>query len=105
VDPNVFGPILGVLFIATIVVASIVFHFSRSASLLDGWAEREGVRIVSQEKCWFFKGPFFWTTGKGQDVYYVTVEDRSGRTRTAYVRVGGLFLGMFSDNVEVRWES
>lgn len=97
-------PFLGVVFVLIFAFASIAFHFSRSTSLLDGWAEREGVRILAREKCWFFKGPFFWTTSKGQDVYYVTVEDRSGRTRTAYVRVGGMFLGMFSDNVEVRWE-
>ena len=37
-------------------------------------------------------------------IYYVTVRDSAGRTRHAWVRCGGYFLGMLSDNMDVRWE-
>ena len=50
------------------------WHFSRSNSLLDQWAERNG--------------------------YYVTAEDREGKRRRGWGRCGGLL----SDNVEVRWD-
>jgi hypothetical protein len=98
-------PGLVVVAFVGLAVLSVFFRFSRSRSLLDGWARSQGFRIVSREKCLFFKGPFFLTTAKGQDVYYVTVKDAQGQTRRGYVRVGGLFFGMLSENVEVRWES
>jgi hypothetical protein len=82
----------------------IWWHYSRSSSLLEQWARRHGYRILSQEYCYFFKGPFFWTSSKDQVVYYVTVEDEEGRQRKGWVRCGGYFLGLLSDNVEVRWD-
>jgi hypothetical protein len=95
-----------VLFLAfaAVVVLAIVWHYSRSNDLLHQWAERHGYRIVRQEYRNFFKGPFFWTTSRGQTVYYVTVEDRQGQQRNGWVRCGGRFLGLLSDNVDVRWD-
>ena len=83
----------------------IWWHFSRSGSLLHQWAEHNGYRLVSQEYRHFFKGPFFWTSSKGQTVYHVTVEDSQGNRRSGWVRCGGWFFGLLSDNVEVRWEN
>lgn len=85
-------------------IGSIVWHFSRAATLLGRWAASNGFRVLEQERLLFFRGPFFWTTGKGQEVYRVTVEDTEGRVRRGHVRCGGYFLGMLSDNVEVRWD-
>jgi hypothetical protein len=86
------------------VVLLVVFHYSRGSSLLEEWAARNGYRVVSRENRLFFKGPFFWTTSKGQEVYYVTLEDEKGDRRNAWVRCGGWVLGMLSNNVEVRWD-
>ena len=72
--------------------------------MMSQWAQANGLTLVSEERCWFFKGPFFWTSGKSQMVYYVTVRDPAGRTRHAWVRCGGYFLGMLSDNMDVKWE-
>src|SRR5262245_8247254 len=96
----------GVFFLlfAAVAVILIVFHFTRSDSLLQRWAKQNGFRIVREEYCWFSKGPFFWTSSRGQTVYYVTVEDKDGVRRNGWVRCGGLFLGLFSDKVEVRWD-
>ena len=87
-----------------ITIASIAWHFGRSQSLLDKWAEENGYRIIHREYRNFFRGPFFWTSAKGQAVYYVIVEDEGGRTHNGWVRCGGWWLGLLSDHVEVRWD-
>ena len=95
--------IVGVLF-ALLAVLAWVWGSSRGTSLLEGWASSAGLEILRQEECWFFKGPFFWTSSKSQRVYRVTVRDGAGRTRSGYVRCGGYLMGMMSDNVDVRWD-
>jgi hypothetical protein len=95
--------VLLVVIVAMMVVAMWVWHFARSRSLLEQWAGAGGYRILASERRFFRRGPFFFTTAKGQEVFYVTVEDESARVRRAYVRVGGFFWGMFSDKVSVRW--
>jgi hypothetical protein len=93
---------LGLL--AVVVILVFVWHFGRSNSLLQKWAAQNGYKIVGQEYRTFFRGPFFWTTTKGQTVYYVTVEDAAGNRRAGWVRCGGWWFGMMSDAVEVRWD-
>lgn len=92
--------ILGVVFVAVM----ILWTFTRSDSILHHWANQNGYRILQQQYCWFWRGPFFWTSSKNQTVYYVTVEDRDGRQRTGYVRCGGYFWGLLVDTAEARWE-
>jgi hypothetical protein len=87
-----------------IAAASVAWHFGRSRSLLDRWAERHGDRILHSEYRYLVRGPFFWTTSKGQTVYRVTVEDKAGDTRGGWVRCGGWWLGLWSDHVEARWD-
>jgi hypothetical protein len=92
------------LVVAALVILSLVWHYGRSNSLLDQWAQRNGYRVIRREYRSFFKGPFFWTSTKGQTVYYVVVEDGAGNKRCGWVRCGGWWLGLMSDNVEVRWD-
>lgn len=75
-----------------------------SEKILYRWAEENGFQILSCEQRWFFRGPFFWTTSKHQDVYYVIVQDRNGRRRNGLVRCGSFWPGLLSDRAEVRWE-
>jgi hypothetical protein len=98
------GAIFVVLLFLVLAILLIVWHFSRSNDLLHGWAHENGLRIVRQEYRHFFKGPFFWTTSKGQTVYYVTVKDDNGNQRNGWVRCGGWFFGLLSNNVDVRWD-
>jgi hypothetical protein len=97
-------PIVAVMGVVTFAILLIVWHYSRSSSLLQQWADQHGYRILHQEYRTFFKGPFFWTASKGQTVYYVTVEDQDGRRRNAWVRCGGYFLGLLSDKVDFHWD-
>jgi hypothetical protein len=90
--------------IGVIIVGSIAWHFSRSRSILEHWANEHGFEILHSEYRNFFRGPFFWTTARGQTVYYVRVRDRQGIERSGWVRCGGWFLGLMADKAEVRWE-
>jgi hypothetical protein len=94
--------IIGVML--ALAALSVVWQYSKSSSLLTGWAAENNLQILRRQRRTFFKGPFFWTSGKGQQVFYVTVQDGEGRTRRAWVRCGGRMLGMFSNNVDVRWD-
>ena len=100
---NPFVLVVPVIFVILAVMA-MMWHYGRGSSLLEQWAQGHGYRILSQEYCHFLKGPFFWTSSKDQVVYYVTVEDQEGRKRKGWVRCGGYFFGLLSDNVEVRWD-
>lgn len=98
------GGLIGFIALAVFLVAMLVWHHSRAGSLLDQWARSNGFTILSREICLFFRGPFFWTTTKGQEVYRIRVRDQAGNPRSGYVRVGGAWLGMMSDHVEARWD-
>ena len=97
------GFVVLVIVVAAVAIAAWVWHLGRSRSLLEQWADAGGYRILASERRFLRRGPFFFTTAKGQEVFYVTVEDGSGRVRHAYVKVGGFFLGQFSDKVRVEW--
>jgi hypothetical protein len=96
--------VLMVLMVLGFAVLSMIWHFSRSNSVLDQWAEDNGFELLSSEYRHFMRGPFFWTTSKGQTVYHVKVRTSSGEVKTGWVRCGGFFLGLLSDAAEVRWE-
>jgi hypothetical protein len=92
-----------VLFVA-LAIAGVIWHFGRSNTLLERWAQRHGYRIIAQEYRTFFKGPYFWTTSRNQTVYRVTILDEHGDTRSGWVRCGGWFMGLWSDHVDVQWD-
>ena len=90
--------------IVVIVPLSIWWHLSRSHELLESWASSNGFEIVHFERRWFRRGPYFWSTSKGLEVFHVTVTAPEGRTRDAFVRVGGYWMGLFSSNVDSTWD-
>lgn len=100
---NVFKVLAPLLMIAA-AIGSIVWAQSRGKSMLETWAHQNGYEILSSEECWFFSGPFFWTSSKGQKVYKVTVSEAEGRIRSGYVRCGSFWLGLWSDRVDARWD-
>ena len=88
------------ILIAITAILSVCWRITRASQLLRDWAARNQLEILQSEYCHFFKGPYFWSSGKGQAVFKVTVLDSAGKDRHGYVRVGGFFLGMWSDHVD-----
>jgi hypothetical protein len=85
-------------------VLSIRWHYARSADLVEEWAEREGHTLLEVDRRLLFKGPFLLRSGKGHEVFRVVVRTPEGATRSGYLRVGGWFLGLFSNQAHVEWD-
>ena len=101
--------LLGALLIVPLLAVGIVLPshsraLSMANAMLQHWAQGNGFQILSLERCLLFKGAFSWTSSDGQPVYRVVVRDREGRERRGHVRCGGFWLGVFADQVEVRWD-
>ena len=94
-----------VLIAVGVIVASYAWHLSLWRSVLERWAEDNGFEILERKNRFFFRGPFSWTTARGQMVYRVRVRDSHGNERTGWVKCGGWFWGLMSDNPEVWWDN
>lgn len=95
--------ILIALFLA-FAIGMVVFSYGRSHAILQSWAARNGFEIIEKRQPLFWRGPFFWTSGKGQAVFRVTVRDQQGVMRSGWVRVGHWLVGMLSDDAAVIWD-
>jgi hypothetical protein len=95
---------LGIGLMIALVGYGIYWQHVRSRSLVRTWAERSGLELLSCEMRFFRRGPFFWTSSKGQTIFFVKVQDGQNRVRYGWVRCGGWWLGLFSDKTEVRWQ-
>jgi hypothetical protein len=96
-----FLPLVAVL---ALVAFALWWHYTRSAALLERWAEENGFTVVDRRLRHFFRGPFTWTAAEGQTVYRVTVVDSCGRERSGWVRCGSFTFGLLSDKIRVRWD-
>jgi len=97
------GVLLVVLFFV-FVISMMVWHFSRSRKMVEQWANDNCMELIEAERRFLRRGTYWWRTNKGQEVFRITVRDSSGQVRRGYVRVGGWFLGMLSDQVNVEWD-
>jgi hypothetical protein len=97
--------LLAVIGIGAVVLMLAFWQYGRARTLLQEWMREHGYTILEAERRDLRRGPFFWTTARGQIVYHVVVRDHSGNGRSAWVRCGGWWLGMLSDRVEVVWET
>lgn len=70
--------------------------------VLPRWAREHDFRIVHEESRTFFQGPY--VPCGFRLVYYVTVEDKQRRHRTAWVCLGWWYLVGFMEFIEVRWD-
>lgn len=77
-----------------------------SAATLDRWAADERYKVVVQEthfNSWLTNNNPFWLSHWGQPVYRVTILDRSGTARDAWVRCGFSACGRWWERVEIKW--
>jgi len=98
------APLLFIPLFVAIAIMGIGWTFSRSRQLLDDWAATNGFQLISADYCWIRRGPFFWTTSKGQTVYRITAVDDEGERRTGWARCGSFWWGLWGSRVEVRWD-
>jgi hypothetical protein len=92
-----------VLGISVFIGGSWLFQVS-AKSIVEKWAAEQGNEVLAVESP-FATGAFsFWTTSRGQVVYFVTIRDRLGNERKAWVRCGShTGTVLFSNRIEVRW--
>ena len=93
-----------ILVVSAFVIGSIQWRIERSRSVLEQWRSKNGFEILHSEHRNLFRGPFSWTTSRGQTVYYVRVRDDKGKERSGWIRCGGWILGVMTDKVDVRWD-
>jgi hypothetical protein len=114
----VFARLVGVHFdlpqqaasvVAAIVIPALVVYlvwfFPRARALVRHWAVRNGFEMLHCEHRFLFKGPYFWRDNRWQPVFRVRVRDRQGHERLGWVRCGGSFTGVFSDEASVIWDN
>ena len=93
----------GVLAILAILVGYFYVYFSKSKRLLEKWADENRYQLLHAEYRSIRKRPFLWSA-KGQAVYRVEIRDEQGNTRKGWVRCGHWLLGVFADEVKVKWD-
>ena len=88
-------PFLSVLAIIMFVAGMVAWRYCRMEDILKHWAEDNDYEILSKEYRWYRRGPFFWWTCEGQEVFYVTIRTSDGQLRRGWVRVEVGFWAFF----------
>lgn len=96
-------PFIGFISVVALLLWLNIACYGKAKRNVHEWAVRQGFTIIEMEQRLFQKGPFFWTSGKNQVVYYVVMKTPSGK-KGAYVRCGGFWSGLLSDSIEVKWD-
>ena len=99
---DILIPVVFVLFFGLVIWMNIAI-FGKSQRLIREWADSNGYSIIATELRFLRKGPFTWTSSRGQTVYYVTVQTPEG-VMNAYVRCGSFWVGLLSDKIDVKWD-
>jgi len=98
----------GALLLAIFAIAAfIAFNWlleTKAQSIFQNWAREQGYTVLRFQRA-FLSGAFsFWTTSRGQVVYFITIRDNQGAERNACVRCGSFGGGiLFNNKIEVKW--
>ncbi len=95
---------LPLILIVSLGIGANFWHFNRARNILEQWATRNGHHLIEAKYAFFFRGPFSWTTSQYQAVYRVLTQDATGHQRSGWVRCGSWWVGMLSDEAQVRWD-
>lgn len=100
---DIFSITLMALVAAGILYGAYTFMKTRSEEILSRWVHENGYKIIDYQAKVFNRGPFIWAS-KNQAIFRVAIEDAEGTQRTGWVRCGSYWGGIFSDQVEVKWD-
>ena len=90
-----------VLFLVCAALAFQVLGDRRCREHIAAWAHENDLEVLDVRRR-YLTLHFFWRSDQ-QRVYEVDVVDAKHLHRTAVVKVGGYFLGAFSEQVDARW--
>ena len=82
-----------------------VWRVSRAKQIVRQWAAGEKLELLSVEYRYISRGPFFWTTSKGQSIVFVKTRDELNGIRSAYVLCGGFWGGVLQNKTRAKWEN
>jgi len=85
-----------------------VFLLGRDArrEVVRRWAESNNLTLVRRLPSWYRLSPFWLSLILGkQRVEYWLVKDAFGMEHRVWLKLGGVFVGSFSDQVIEEWES
>ncbi len=99
-----FLTILPAIIFIILLTIFMTYHKNSGLKEVERWAKKEGLEILSSEYRWVKRGPYFIASSNQQRIFYVTVRDKSGNIKRCWVKVGGFFLGLLSDNIYISWE-
>lgn len=100
---DVGGLIMGVALVFGVV--SLAWHFMRGRELVEEWARQHSYALEECQYRYLTRGPYLWASSKSQAVYRVKVRTPDGQVHWGWVRCGGWIAGMFSNQVDVRWDA
>jgi hypothetical protein len=87
-------------------VLGIMLHSTRARAILQKWAAANRFELLEIKRPFFSGGFSFFTTSRGQVVYWVRIRDARGKQRAGWVRCGSYLGGvLFSDAAEVKWSN
>ncbi len=75
-----------------------------SIHMLERWADKNGLQLVSSSRCFWTLGTPFAAAGN-HPVFRITVEDSVGNGMSGYALCRESFLGLWPESVEVKWDS
>ena len=96
---------LSILFIVVAGLGFGVFTLmkTRSEQILSKWANENGYQILDLQPKVINRGPFFLSS-KMQAIHRIIVQDAEGIQHSGWVKCGNFLQGVFSDEVEVKWD-
>ena len=101
---QLFVSVLAVLAVAAGSITAFNWISKQAHAAIEGWALEQNFTLLDKEMRLLRHGPFFFRTGKNQRVYYLTMLDKAGLQRHAFVRIGDFWGRMRPETIKVVWE-
>jgi hypothetical protein len=91
-----------ILFLASGALLLSALYYLWARLRLNAWARKNQVRVLQCQWRLFLRGPYD-AIGK-YVVFRVTAENPAGGERVGWVRLGGFWAGLLTDESDVVWE-